>query len=62
MIYTNDPERKRVFAPAETPRVIATMTPEGTVGTWLTEDDLTELIATVQDRPAQLGADSAGDL
>lgn len=62
MIYTADPERGRVFVHAEQPSIIVTVTAPGTVGAWLDESELIELLATVQDRPTQLGVDGFGDL
>lgn len=62
MIYTHDPERQRVFIHAEQPAIIVSVTAPGTVGSWLDESDLIELIATLQDRATQLGVTSAGDL
>lgn len=52
----------RVFVHAEQPQAIVSMTSQGTVGVYLDESDLIELLATVQDRPTQLGANSRGDL
>lgn len=62
MIFTHDPDRQRVFVHAEQPSIIVTVTAPGTVGAWLDESDLIDLLAMLQDRPTQLGVDGFGEL
>lgn len=52
----------RVFVHAEQPQAVVSVTSPGTVGVFLDESDLIELLATVQERPVQLGATSSGEL